>query len=371
MGNDTIRIFEAFAGYGSQHMALSRLASEHENFHFEVVGISEIDPHAIRAYMAVHGETANYGDITRIDWNVVPDFDLFTYSFPCQDISSAGKQAGFARDSGSRSSLLWECQKAIGEKKPKFLLMENVKALLQQKFRNDLNAWMRWLESNGYSNYIQVLNARNYGVAQNRERVFLVSKLDAEPYFFPKSIPLQRRLGDFLEDSVSAEYYLSDGQVQRIMAHCDRKVAEGCGFRINFQDHGGISGAIKTTEGTRETDTYIKEPVIMGYSRDGKGKVVSRHLKGESNTIVTSNRSRTGTTAQYVVEPSFRIRKLTPRECFRLMGVTDADIDRIQQAAISKTQQYKLAGNSIVVDVLYHIFRKLFIEKERERDTLW
>lgn len=143
---NNIKIFEAFAGYGSQSIALERLSSDHPNFKFSVVGISEIDKYAIEAYRAIHGDVApNFGDIMRIDWKQVPDFDLLTYSFPCQDISSAGRQRGFAQGSGTRSSCLWACADAIKEKRPTFLLMENVKALMQRKFAADFCKWRDWL----------------------------------------------------------------------------------------------------------------------------------------------------------------------------------------------------------------------------------
>ena len=127
-----IRVFEAFAGYGSQAMALQRLAEDYPEFEYEVVGISEIDKYALQAYEAVHGHCPNYGDISKINWEDVPDFDLFTFSFPCQDISAAGMQRGLEEGSGTRSSLLWECKKAIEAKRPKYLLMENVKALVSK-----------------------------------------------------------------------------------------------------------------------------------------------------------------------------------------------------------------------------------------------
>lgn len=117
----------------------------------------------------------NFGDITKIEWEQVPDFDLLTYSFPCQDISTAGKQRGFDEGSGSRSSLLWECARAIEVKRPKFLLMENVKALTFKKHKDNFKRWRDTLEALGYSNYWTVLNAKNFGVPQNRERVFMVS----------------------------------------------------------------------------------------------------------------------------------------------------------------------------------------------------
>lgn len=259
----TLRVFEAFAGYGSQHLALNRLRREHPDFNFEVVGISEIDKYAIAAYAAVHGsEIPNFGDITKINWGggQIPDFDLFTYSFPCQDISNAGKQRGFTEGSGTRSSLLWCCAEAIRIKRPKYLLMENVKALLQKKFKDEFAKWQHYLEDMGYSNFTQVLNSKNYGVPQNRERVFMVSILDCRNLFhFPQPFPLERRLRHVLEQNVDESYYLSEEQVQKIIAHCARKQAEGCGFKTNFQTPDGIAGAIKTKEGSREYDTYIKE----------------------------------------------------------------------------------------------------------------
>lgn len=214
-----IKVFEAFAGYGSQHMALKRLQEDFpEKVEFESVGISEIEKNAITAYNAVHGETKNYGDISQIDWKDVPDFDLFTYSFPCTDISNAGLQAGLSEGSGTRSSLLWECRKAIELKKPKYLLMENVKALAGKKFAEDFAKWRTFLERLGYRNYWAVLNAKNYGIPQNRERVFMVSILnDTQGFSFPDPFPLKHRLKDVLERNVPEKYYLKQEQVDKII----------------------------------------------------------------------------------------------------------------------------------------------------------
>ena len=236
----TIRVFEAFAGYGSQAMALKRLQHDFpDRVEFEFVGISEIEPHAIAAYNAVHGDTPNFGDISKIDWAQVSDFDLFTYSSPCQDISTAGKQKGFIEGSGSRSSLLWECRRAIEAKRPKFLLMENVKALVQKKFMLEFQRWIDTLADLGNTSFWQVLNAKDFGIPQNRERVFMVSILGDATFEFPKPFPLEKRLRDVLEENVDESYYLSDVQTQRILAHCERKQSEGCGFKANFQDEGG------------------------------------------------------------------------------------------------------------------------------------
>lgn len=159
-----IKLFEAFAGIGCQRMALKRLGVEYES-----IGISEIDKHAINSYMAVHGDTPNYGDITKMTY--IPQCDIFTWSFPCTDLSKAGKRAGL--DIGTRSGLVYEVLRLlrVTEIKPKVLIMENVVDLVQVKFAPQFYEIQRELERLGYQNYTQVLNAKDYGVAQNRERV--------------------------------------------------------------------------------------------------------------------------------------------------------------------------------------------------------
>ncbi len=246
-----LRVFEAFAGYGSQELALQRLSID-----YEVVGISEIDADAIIAYAAIrHGNaieavvddsntddlermnvaydfkknksklqrmskkkkqllinanrlSKNFGDISLIDPKKLPDFDLFTFSFPCQDISISGKKAGL--ESGTRSGLLYECEKIIEEKRPKFLLMENVKNLVGKQFKPDFDAWLAYLESIGYKNYWQIVNAKDYTIPQNRERVFVISILsDHEPYSFPEPIELDKRIRDILEENVDEKFYIN------------------------------------------------------------------------------------------------------------------------------------------------------------------
>src|SRR5699024_521386 len=185
----------------------------------EVVAISEFDKYADTSYQAIHGETWNMGDITKIDVDDVPDHDLFTYSFPCQDISVAGKGKGFSKDSGTRSGLLWESERIIKAKKPKYLLMENVKNLISKKFMPGFAEWILALEELGYSNYYEVLNAKDFGIPQNRERVFMVSILgEHEPYVFPKPIKLEKRLKDVLEDEVDEKYYLDNERAQQLVA---------------------------------------------------------------------------------------------------------------------------------------------------------
>lgn len=351
-----VRVFEAFAGYGSQSMALRRLAEDYPRFSFEVVGISEIDRYALQAYRAVHGDVTNYGDITCIDWDKVPDFDLFTYSFPCQDVSFAGKQQGFTEGSGTRSSLLWECRKAILAKRPGWLLMENVKALVSEKFLPLFREWEQWLASIGYRNYTQVLNAKDYGVPQNRERVFMVSTLSDVPYFFPKPLGVKCCLGDILEESVDERYFLSEKMVDYIFSDSPT------GFKgADITDKADTSATVMANWYKTPRQATFIACVVRGR---GDGNRQTLETGGSVANAITSVQKDS------MVADGLRIRKLTERECFRLMDVSESDIDKIQAAGISRTQQYKMAGNSIVVAVLYHIFRKMFIQPECETKQL-
>ncbi len=217
-----IRVFEAFAGIGAQHEGWSRLQKDYSSdVQFEFVGISEIDRYAEISYKAAHGDVTNFGDVTQIDWGgQIPDFDMFTWSFPCTDISNAGKQAGLSAESGTRSSLAWECIKALRIKRPKWALMENVKALMQKKFAADFAQLRKEIEDLGYVNYYAVMNSKDFGVAQNRERVFMVSILRTEDdpnptYNFPKGFPLTKCVEDYMEpaEDIGEEYYISQDRV--------------------------------------------------------------------------------------------------------------------------------------------------------------
>ena len=369
MGNTNIeklRVFEAFAGYGSQSIALRNIGVP-----YEVVAISEIDKYAIKAYEAIHGPTLNLGDISKIKVEDIPVHDLFTYSFPCQDLSVAGKQKGLGE--GTRSGLLYECEKVIEHCKPKYLLLENVKNLVGKKFKADFDKWLEYLEGLGYTNYWKVLNAKNYGVPQNRERVFVVSILgEHEPFEWPTPIPLDKCIADILEEQVDDKYYLSEEIQKRFKITNQNKNVLGTtkpdfrtiGQRDLVYNKEGIMGSLVATD--YKQPKQIAEINQVGML-DIKGNEQVRRVYGDngiSPTLNTKGTSNTLTRVQkdnYVVEQTFRIRKLTPRECFRLMGLHDDDIDKIQATGVSNTQQYKMAGNSIVVDVLEAIFKNLFL----------
>lgn len=253
-----LRVATFFSGYDSQCMALDRLGID-----YELVAWSEIDKYAIQAHNAVYPQWAdrNFGDITKINPEELPDFDLMTYSSPCQDFSNAGKQAGGEKGSGTRSSLLWCCEEIIRVKRPKFLLMENVKALVSKKFLPLFLKWDETLLSMGYTNYTKVLNSKDYGIPQNRERVFCVSILGGGWYDFPHPEPLQIRLKDILEEKVDEKYYISDKMLDYF-----KRVTEDTSHHHNFtpKDGDDIAFTLRTAGGQRVDDNFIKSEITNG-----------------------------------------------------------------------------------------------------------
>ena len=209
-----LRLIELFAGIGSQTQALTNIGVPHT-----VVGISEIDKYAIQSYEAMHGKVNNFGDIRAI--KALPSADLWTYSFPCQDISVAGKGAGIKE--GTRSGLLFEVERFLNVANdegtlPKYLLLENVKNLVSKKFIADFDRWLDFLSSLGYTNYWQILNAKDYGIPQNRERVFCVSiRGEHSPYKFPEKQELTLRLRDMIDEEVDEKYYLKESTIRSII----------------------------------------------------------------------------------------------------------------------------------------------------------
>ena len=263
---EMLRVFTSFSGYDSQCLALRRLGIP-----FELVGWSEIDKYAIQAHDVLFPEAKdrNYGDISKIDWAQVPDFDLFTYSFPCTDISNAGQQKGLEKGSGTRSSLLWECEKAIRVKRPKYLLMENVSALVSQKFLPYYEEWRRLLVSLGYESWSKVLNATDYEIPQNRERIFMVSILGGS-FYFPEPMPLNRCLSDVLEEEVDERYFLSDKMLDFLITHNIERMKKGYGPNFSINKTSGIAKTITTKPDNRPESNYIKQPLCLNSKVNGK-----------------------------------------------------------------------------------------------------
>ena len=219
-----IRLIELFAGYGSQAMALERIGVKFE--HYRVV---EFDKYAVASYNAVHGTDFPTMDITKVnadDLNICDTESftyLLTYSFPCTDLSVAGKQAGMKKGSGTRSGLLWEVERILkeirdgGGELPQILFMENVPQVHANANMVDFQNWIDFLTSLGYVSYWQDLNAKNYGVAQNRERCFMFSFLGEYNYHFPQPIPLKKKLKDYLEDDVDEKYYINNEKAEKLI----------------------------------------------------------------------------------------------------------------------------------------------------------
>ena len=409
-----IRLIELFAGYGSQAMALERLGAEFE--HYKVV---EFDKFAINSYNAVHGtdfKAADIRDIHAQDLEVA-DTDkycyIMTYSFPCTDLSIAGKMKGMKKGNGTRSGLLWEVERLLNEmsERPQILLMENVTQVHRKANIEDFRQWISFLESIGYQNFWQDLNAKNYGVAQNRNRCFMISLLGNYSYDFPQQIPLKKKLKDYLEDNVDEKYYINNEKSDKLIKQLidndalpqhnlgrQTRVKEFqndvkiIGQMDNMIDHTfessnrvydteGVAPAMTTCGGGGLQPKILEEQIpcklnkmpedhlvsldnakICGVNTPTASTVTSRHYKGiganRDNMCIVGKISSNGS-------KQYRIRKLTPRECGRLMGVSDEDIDKMA-AVNSNTQLYKQFGNSIVVDVLCDIFKQLNIEQDKE-----
>jgi DNA (cytosine-5)-methyltransferase 1 len=372
-----IRLVELFSGIGAFSKALTNLGIPHER-----IAMCEIDPHAIKVYEALHGPTPNLGDISKVDY--LPDCDLLTYSFPCQDLSNAGKRAGMSKESGTRSGLLWEVERLLLDARererdgqrhlPKHLIMENVNAILHKANIPDFESWIRSLTKMGYTSSYAVLNACDYGVPQNRKRCFMISSLGHDQLVFPQPCPDGRFLKDVLEDDVSEKYYLSEKAMEGLKPHKARHDAliHIADLPTSYETSGrvysanGHSLAINTCGGggRQPKILIIRNATKKGYliAQEGDGVVLDNYeargrvQPGKSPTIMTG--TGTGT-----VTPDLRIRRLTPRECWRLQGFDDDDFDIAKSIGTSETQLYKQAGNSIAVPCLEAILRAMYINK--------
>lgn len=408
-----LTVNELFAGIGAFRKALIN-----QNIPHEIVGISEIDKYAIKSYEAMYGETRNYGDISKVER--LDYADLWTYGFPCQDISLAGDMKGIVKGE-TRSGLLHEVERLLEVAQeentlPEFLIMENVKNLVSKKFIGDFQRWIERLSEFGYTTFWKVLVASDYGIPQRRERVFAVSvRKDRGGYEFPTPIPLEKKFRDFLQDEVEEKYFLRKEIFEYFERHSEECKEKGLGFRFQPMARGDceIAKTITTREGTRGYENFIQEKncsqvgrlvgdkwknrenISRVYDTDSlcptvtagggghheikiivpeatkKGYAIAE--KGDSIDIsyinqnkrrarVDKERAHTITTSPQIgMLTDHGVRKLTPRECWRLMGFTDSDFDKAQEAC-SDTQLYKQAGNSIVVQVLEGILKNLIEE---------
>lgn len=356
-----IRVLELFAGIGACSKALTNLGIEHE-----IVDAVEIDKYAIKSFNAIHGTNFEPQDITK--WSKDIKADLIMHGSPCQDFSVAGKNAGGDEGSGTRSSLLYETLRIVEKVQPDIVIWENVKNLLSKRHKHNHEAYIQRMSDMGYDSATQILNAKDYGIPQNRERVFTLSikrgsKL-VKSYTRPQPRPLEIRLKDMLETSVDEKYYIKDATSLAAGSNFDTINGGAIGKMLDIYRRAYHTDAIAPTMhtcpgGNTEPKIAIKTANSKGYdlAQNGDGIDLAypqsatrrgRVGHGVAKTIPTGDSQGT--------LDGFRIRKLTPRECWRLMGFDNDDFDKAQAAGISNTQLYKQAGNSIVVNCLEAIF---------------
>lgn len=452
-----MKVLSLFSGIGAFEKALNNIG-----INFELVNYCEIDKYASKSYCAIHNvsEDKNLIDVTKINPYLLPnDIDLITHGSPCQDFSLAGLQAGGDKGSNTRSSLMWNTVDIVKVTKPKYVVWENVKNLLSDKHKHNFDSYLDVMLKLGYNSYYKVLNAKDYGIPQNRERIFTISirqDIDKGNFSFPNKRELKLKLKDILEDKVDEKYYLSnqavvkeslftptqtkmftvEGNVKRyINSDVVDEFKEGQCADISFPNGYNkgsrvhdISPAINVN--TSQSSFVVKVPLKRGYSVEIKGEslsidgidVLGNYSKSnynatqivEKNGIAPTVRENHGQVTAVVVKKfelktkykklidtieknnftlgevkhmdlynrtltdncgtltdpkhnnncvydGVRIRKFTPKECFRLMGFSDDDFEKAKSVPTSDNQLYKQAGNSIVVNVLEEIFREIFL----------
>lgn len=308
-----LKVLELFAGIGAASKALENLGVEHE-----IVDAVEIDKYAIASFNAVHGTNFEPQDITTWDKDI--ECDLIMHGSPCQDFSVAGKQAGGDEGSGTRSSLMYETLRIVDKLKPKYVIWENVKNLLSKRHRHNFDAYLEAMEDMGYTNCYQVLNAKDYGVPQNRERVFTVSVRETilkatflpsgktiehpEKFKFPARRPLTNRLKDVLETGVDEKYYLSDKAVAGYVAHSNRHEERGNGFKFEPTDGDTVAHTVSTRAGGRPTDNFIK---VVG-KLDIKGQDQIKRVYSDEGCSPTLSTMQGGNRQPKILEDFYKAR---------------------------------------------------------------
>ena len=328
-----LKVLSLFSGIGSPEKALTNLKIDHE-----IVGFSEIDEAAIKAYCAIHNvdENLNIGDITKIYFDNLPEnIDLITHGSPCQSYSKAGKGEGGDKDSGTRSSLMWNTVEIVGVRKPKYVIWENVPNVLSKRHRHNFNQYLNDMSELGYENYYKIINARHHGIPQNRERVFVVSvsKDLNQEFSFPGEEELTVSLLDLLDSVADEKYYLCNEKQNELINHIE-------GNQI-----------------------FIKNATKLGYLPAYHGDGVDfNYPKSETRRgRVQPQRSHTLTRGSNVgVLYNGRLRKYTPLETYKLMGFDEEDYIKAVESGSSDKEIYSQAGNSIVVNVMEAIFKELF-----------
>lgn len=336
---NNIKIISLFSGIGAFEKAMENIGQK-----YELINYCEIDKFASYAYSKIHNvpESLNLGDITKVDASQLKDFDLLTHGSPCQSFSMAGKGEGGDEGSGTKSSLMWCSVNIIKEKRPLCVIWENVQALTFKKHRHNFDKYLSTLEELGYNNYWKILNAKDYGAPEFRERVFVISiKKDIckNLFVFPEILEKHLSIRHILDNNISDKYYLKDSFSKELETH----------FELDLNKRKpGESGILKI--GDIQNPKHLKMTDRV-YSKDGV-----------SPTLMTSSSE-----SPKIVE--CKIRRLTPLECWRIQGFSDDDYFKARKALenrfykgkdCSDSQMYKMVGNSICVNVLEALFKNLF-----------
>lgn len=316
-----LKVLEAFAGVGTTRMALERVLP------CDYVGIIENSSMKIKAYQTCHGDKEPvWKDIRDVDPWRLPDHDLFTYSFPCTDLSKEGKGEGF---DGKNSSLLFECEKIIAIKRPRYLLCENVPQLFSKKNEEGFLKWLDILENLGYSNYCFKIKGCDQGVPQNRDRAFIASFKNPASF----SVPTPKSF-------VTLKNYLGREYISKLPLMDDN----GLMFKIGNAD-------------------YVKEAVVAGYSFVDYYDTV--------NCSFPTSRTRRGRVGRQMAQTLLKspqmgiwtskgLRKINGETAMRLMGIEEHYIYKLMKFGFSDNQLHSIAGDAIIVDVLEAIFREMF-----------
>ena len=330
-----------FSGIGAFEKALRNI-----NISYNLVNYCEVDKYASKAYSAIHNETENknLGDIRKVDIDSLPNVDMITHGSPCQDFSVAGSQKGANEGSGTRSSLMWHTVQIIEKTNPKYVIWENVRNVLSDNHIHNFKKYKEKLRQLGYTNKAKVINAKHWGIPQNRVRIFVVSirndinqdfkfpisSLEGQQSLFNDNVidVSTPHLKELLEDQVKEKYYLSEQYIEE----------------LNFDKY----------------NYKHKQPIVRNYEEwRNKKDGIANCLDATYYKYPDNRGARTGV---ILLLDNPKIRRLTPLECFRLMGFDDKDFYQAKEEGISDTQLYKMAGNSIVVNVLEPIFKSLLKE---------
>lgn len=365
-----VRLIELFAGIGSQAKALELLGVDFKHWK-----VCEFDDYAMKSYNAVHNtnfKTSDIQNLTASDLEI-KDKDkyeyIMTYSYPCTDISIAGKKEGMERNSGTRSSLLWEVERLLKEcdNKPQILLMENVRECHNGKNAPLFFEWTSFLRSIGYKNFYTDMDAKNYGIPQTRKRCFMLSILDENAYYeFPQACGLSYSVKEFLEDKVDKKYYVKEETALPLI----KKMEKECPSATIIDDTYGFDNSEvryfpDVCPTLRAAKANLKCIVAMrGRNSDSLNQThgTSTEQRLEKNK---TNCCNTITTVQKdnLIFENKQLRTLTPKEVWRLFGFEDKDVENASEF-VPDTQLYKQGGNCIVVNCLVAILGQLFKGKE-------